>query len=147
MLALLAGWSTTALGAAELLSRCNGNVHNLDSLEVTENSLSINRIDHVSDEDDPAKLDSGDIQADLENTAAPYLYLTPRVANLLRDVFRSDRETTLQPAVEGPSSSPLADSVETNQTPSQPEDATPSTVGVEQEVLPTFQQQMYRKDI
>ena len=146
-LVLLASWSTAALGAAESLARCNGDVRNLASLEVAEESLSINQIDHVSDEAEATILNSDDVQADLKNTAAPFLYLTPRVTNLLRDVFRSDSEPSLQAPGESPSSSPLADSVETNQAPSQSENSSTTTVGVEDEVLPTLQQQMYRKDI
>jgi len=133
-LVLSAGWSTAALGATSSLLPCDQVARDLTSLEVTVAALSIDLVDHVTTELDSAKLA---IESDTTDSMAPLLYLTPRVATIMRDIFASaannqslDRNKNLQ-------ASPLADRVEETQ-----------SAADEIEIdLPRFQRQMYRTDI
>jgi hypothetical protein len=143
---LLASWSTAALSAPEPLSRCNGDVRNLASFDPSAESLLVDRVDHVSDTAEAANMGSLEASADVDGAAAPYLYLTPRVANLLRDVFRNAGAERPTEADENHPSSPLADSADASKAPPKTDDAGTAMSG-DKEVLPTFRQQMYRKDI
>jgi len=148
-LLLLAGINSTALGASDPAVNCDRDVRKLTSLDVADESLLVNTVDHTSDIGDTTGLDVIDSRIDIDNSPAPYLYLTPRVANLLRDVFRSVEKTALSTDRDPVQSSPLADHVEADieKEPGHGDKVVP-VVGLEEdEVVPSFQQQMYRKDI
>ena len=133
-LALSAGWSTTVLGATSSLVPCDQVERDLTSLEVTVAALSVNLVDLVITELDPASFAE---EADDTDSMAPLLFLTPRVATIIRDVF-APANTPLD-SKENVQTSPLADSAE----------QTRSTDVVEEtEIdLPRFQRQMFRTDI
>jgi hypothetical protein len=135
-LMLSAGWSTTALGATSALVRCDQVARDLTSLEVTVAALSVDLVDHVVTELDPGSFEP---ESDTTDSMAPLLYLTPRVATILRDVFAPAAENRALDGKEEVQTSPLADS----------DDKTRSAdAGAENAVdLPRFQRQMFRTDI
>lgn len=136
MLMLSAGWSSTALGATSALVRCDQVARDLTSLEVNVEALSVDLVDHVVTELDPGSFES---ESDSTDSMAPLLYLTPRVATILRDVFAPAAENQAVDGKEEVQTSPLADS----------DDKTRSAdAGDENAVdLPRFQRQMFRTDI
>ncbi len=132
--------NATAFAASGSLDPCDQAARNLKSLEVPVAALTVDVVDHVPT--DPAAIDD---QSAVTDPAAPILYLTPRVTNILRDVFGTTTEQLpLESADERPqqaSSSPLADSVEKS-------DAVEAAeVEDETSAMSRFQQQMYRTDI
>lgn len=135
-LALSAGWSTAALGATSSLLPCDQVARDLTSLEVTVAALSIDLVDHVTTELDSAKLA---IESDTTDSMAPLLYLTPRVATIMRDIFAPAVKNQSLDRNEDIQASPLADRVE---------EAQPAAADDEIEIdLPRFQRRMYRTDI
>ncbi len=132
--------NATAFAASGSLDPCDQAARNLKSLEVPVAALTVDVVDHVPT--DPAAIDE---QSAIADPVAPILYLTPRVTNILRDVFGT---TTEQLPLELPnerpqqaSSSPLADSVEKSDA------VEPAEVEDETSAMSRFQQQMYRTDI
>ena len=132
--------NATAFAASGSLDPCDQANRNLKSLEVPVAALTVDVIDHVPT--DPAAIDA---QSAVTDPAAPSLYLTPRVTNILRDVFGT---TTEQLPLESPderpqqpSSSPLAGSDEKSDA------VEPAEAVDETSALPRFQQQMHRTDI
>ena len=135
-LLLSAGWSTTALGATSSLVPCDQIARNLTSLEVTVEALSVDLVDHVATELDP---DGFAAESDTTDTMAPLLYLTPRVATILRDVFAPAAVNQSLDSDDAVQTSPVADSVDENR---------PTSATDENEIdLPRFQRQMFRTDI
>jgi hypothetical protein len=102
--------------------------------------LTVDAVDHATT--DAAELDEQSADTD---PVAPILYLTPRVTNILRDVFGTTPEALPQelPSTtpEQPSSSPVADSDEKSDA-VEPADAVDET-----NALSRFQQRMLRTDI
>ena len=85
--------------------------------------------------------DAIDEQTAVTDSVAPVLYLTPRVTNILRDVFGTAAEELPLETPEQPSSSPVAGSED-------PSDAVePADAGNATRDLPRFQRQMFRTDI
>ena len=149
-LVLAAGWSTVAQGAANSVVNCDGETRKLSSLDVSTEALVANRVDHPASKSEPASLETLEAEADVSNVSAPLLYLTPRVADLLRDVFQTFDTTDLQSGSDESHSSPVAD--QPNNRPDKIDrldqsDKVDPVLGVNEEILPRFQQQMYRKDI
>lgn len=132
--------NATAFAASGSLDPCDQADRNLKSLEVPVAALTVDVVDHVPT--DPAAIAE---QSAITDPAAPILYLTPRVTNILRDVFGTMTDKLpLESANERPqqpSSSPLADSDKKSDAiePAESEDETSA--------LPRFQQQMHRTDI
>ena len=130
--------SASALASSNAVIPCDQVGRDLQSNDIPASSLSIDAVDlepAVDQADDPVTVYPA-------NTAeAPILYLTPRVTNILRDVFGAptDDEASEVPA---PSTSPVADS----DTPTEPS-VTPAEDVDENTELPRYQRQMYRKDI
>jgi hypothetical protein len=144
-LTAVACWSSTALGASESLVPCDNDARNLTSLDVVHKSLLVNTVDLANDSAAPTNVETLGDQGEIDSAATPFLYLTPRVANLLRDVFRATELASATPAEIVPSS-PLADSGELNEPAPQADDVQPAP-DIDDEGLPAFQQQRYRKDI
>jgi hypothetical protein len=149
-LVLAAGWSTVAQGAANSVVSCDGEIRKLSSLDVSSEALVANRVDHPASESIPASLETVEAEANVSNVSAPLLYLTPRVADLLRDVFQTSNTTDLQSGSDESHSSPVADQPN-NRTEEidrlEQGDKVDPVLGVNEEILPRFQQQMFRKDI
>jgi hypothetical protein len=93
-------------------------------------------VDHV-----PTDRAAIDEQSAITDSVAPILYLTPRVTNIVDDVFQTASDKLPQETPEQPSSSPLAGSDEK----SDPIEALDEES--EAGVLPRFQRQMLRTDI
>ncbi len=147
-LVLLAGWST-AQGAAGFVDRCGNGVRDLSSLEVSRDSLAVKQVDHVSSDSDATSLDYLNTRPDdngISDHKAPILYLTPRVADMLRNVFKTSAQARAEAARDGIPSSPLADAMKAKDV-SVENDKAVTEIDAKEEVLPRFQQQMYRKDI
>jgi len=137
---LLAGWSTSSLAAAHVDVIGNAAARDLQSLTV--------EVVDLTDVSESAEGSDG-----LTESAAPWLFLTPRVASILQDVFGdndgSDAKTaaeTVEPETQADSedtaSSPVAGNVRPSQV-AEPE----SPLYEHNAILPRFQRQMYRTDI
>lgn len=144
----IAGWSPPATAAAHAAAGCDKTAQDLKSLRV-DDALRVESVD-LSD----VAGSSEDTADDLTESVAPLLFLTPRVASILQDVFgdSDDDVTTDVAAVEvgmaGPknreeaASSPVVDNAAS-------ERAEPAVSPMYENaaILPRFQRQMYRTDI
>ncbi len=125
-----AGWSTSGAAAPSALYQDESD---LAGFELATGDYTVEGDEQLPDRDDPGKV--------------PYLYLTPRVATILENVFgegsaadspgAADTATTHE---EAESASPVVENVEGPLSPQ-----TPSLDS--SEILPRFQRQMYRTDI
>ncbi len=128
--------NASAHAASTAVYPCEQVGRDLQSLEVPVGKLTLAVVDHVPS--DPAAIDE---QSVITDSVAPILYLTPRVTNIVDDVFRDASEKLPQETPEQPSSSPFAGSDEK----SDPIEALDGES--EAGVLPPFQRQMLRTDI
>lgn len=130
-------WSTPVLAAAHAAAGCDKSAQDLKSLDV----------DHLRLE----AVDLSDVSPESPDTSsasvAPLLFLTPRVASILQDVF-GDSDAARQAAVksapedqEEPASSPVVDNASGGSEPAA------SPMYEHAAILPRFQRQMYRTDI
>ena len=127
--------SSTTHAATSAVIPCEQVGRDLKSLEVPVDALTVDKVDHV-----PTDTAAFDAQSAVTDAVVPILNLTPRITNILRDVFGTTEE--LSPDTpQQPSSSPLADSDENSDA------AKPADAGIETSDLPQFRQQMYRTDI
>ncbi|MGH8166165.1 MAG: hypothetical protein ACREQ1_02940 [Woeseiaceae bacterium] len=136
---LLAGWCTSSLAAAHVDVIGNHAARDLQSLTV--------EVVDLSDVSDSAEASDG-----LTESAAPWLFLTPRVASILQDVFGDNDGSDAEAAAEAvepaqadraeTASSPVAENVRPAQV-AEPE----SPLYEHNAILPRFQRQMYRTDI
>ena len=126
--------SATALAASSAVVPCDQVGRDLKSLEVPVEALTVDAVDHVPTDHnavDPAAIDE---ESAVTDSVAPILYLTPRMTNILRDMFGAAPED-LPPETPGqPSSSPLADSDQ------QSDPIEPADAGNEASDLPRYQQ-------
>ena len=109
-LALGAGWSASAFSATTTSVECDDLIRDLRSLEVPAATFSVTPVEHVSIEPIPSDIELLDAQSASSETAAPFLFLTPRVASVLRDIFEVSQELGAKDEVSEPASSPFADS-------------------------------------
>ena len=131
----------TAQAASSSLVPCDQVGRDLKSLEVPVNSLTLAVVDRAPMNPVAADPDAIDEQTAVTDSVAPVLYLTPRVTNILRDVFGTAAEELPLETPEQPSSSPVAGSED-------PSDAVePADAGNATRDLPRFQRQMFRTDI
>ena len=146
IVALSMGWSASALSATTTEVECDA-IRNLRSLEAPVAALSVRPVDHVSIETDPssdlASLDAADATTE---TSAPFLYLTPRVATVLRGIFETTGAIRSTDTSSGASSSPIAESDSISDIAELIDESDPA-VRVEEINLPLFQQRMFRTDI
>jgi hypothetical protein len=146
-LAWLAGIPAFALAATGTHSPCATDARDLTSLDVPGTELTIRKIDHESGDADLSGLEPIDTAIEATDAGAPVLNLTPRVANILRDIFRTQNDAPANTDLGGTvPSSPVADSVDDADVP-ESDKKLPSATGSDQGILPSFQQRMYRKDI
>jgi hypothetical protein len=147
VVALCIGWSASALSATTTEAECDAVTRDLRVLEVPVEAFSVSPVDHVSIETDPssdlASLNTTDVAAE---TSAPFLYLTPRVATVLRGIFRATSVNGDANNSSDVASSPVAES---DSIPDISEliDESDSAARVEEIDLPLFQQRMFRTDI
>lgn len=141
----LAGWSSSAVSASWSGDDCDDALVNSESVFAIA-ELTAHPVDHVTieprlPEADPATLGAGT----QETQSTPFLYLTPRVASVLRNIF-GDTRTETGNDVDTPSST-LAE-IETqagldDSPANEAADVEPSESGE----IPLFQRRMYRIDI
>jgi hypothetical protein len=129
--------SATAHAASNPVVPCDQIGRNLQSLEVPVDTLPLEVVDHTPIDPDRL-LDEALVESD---SATPVLDLTPRVTNILRDVFGASDEELTRETPSQPVSSPLADSA------GESDEAEPAAVEIDRSNLPRIQQQMFRKDI
>jgi hypothetical protein len=139
---LAAAWSSPGLAAAHAAIGCDRVAEDLRSLNV--DSLTVEVVDLSDVSASPENSDN------LTESVAPLLFLTPRVATILQDVFDdSDRAkpiadpvlATDSPKKQETAASPVVDNAGA-------ERAEPSLPMYEHAaILPRFQRQMYRTDI
>jgi len=147
MIAVSACWSASAIGRTQTGTECESVTRGLQSLEAPVDTLSIERVDHVTIENEGSTADTVDIETVSGDTATPLLYLTPRVNNALRDIFVNGPELdTAGDQVKFPSS-PIAETEEAADMSELTEDALPAIEVKEKIDLPLLQRQMYRTDI
>ncbi len=151
MAALIAGvgWGASALAATTNKADCDAHVRPADVLESPLAALSIIPVDHVSIEVENSAIDDLETDQPVSDRAAPYLYLTPRVASVLRDIFdfaRDDVELETE-AQEDSVSSPLAEAEDEIDTTKFRYEALPSPAADDEHDLPLLQRQMFRTDI
>jgi len=138
-LLLSAGWITTALGATSSLVECDRIARDLTSLDVAVAALSVDLVDLVTTELKPGSFESVETESDTTDAMAPLLYLTPRVATMLRDVFEPAAESQPLDSGKDLQTSPVAESFEETRS---------ANTDDENEIdLPRFQRQMFRTDI
>jgi hypothetical protein len=141
-LALLASaWTSPVLAAARTSVGCDKVAQDLQSLDV--DTLAIEVVDLSGVSEAPEKSD------ELADSVAPLLFLTPRVATILEDVFGdSDDEAEAVEEAKAqlaetkqakPATSPVVDNTST------PDLDAPMYENAA--ILPRFQRQMYRTDI
>jgi hypothetical protein len=133
MIAVTACWSASALG--------------LQSLEAPVETLSIERVDHVTIQNESTASDTVDIQTISGDSATPLLYLTPRVSNALRDIFATGPELDIASYRSKFPSSPIAETEDPADMSELTEDSLPTIEAEENIDLPLLQRQMYRTDI
>ncbi len=158
ILVLGAAWCAAALGATGPTTVCDRTA-DLRSLEVPVSDLSTNVVGHIAVEpgnDNDESLNALPAQA---GSAAPILYLVPRVAVILQNVFSAVAIET-QPLDSSPdqAQSFATESLSQDESPLSPvagdasqsdssELIDPASAGAEIEAIPHFQRQMFRTDI
>lgn len=135
---------SASFAASPSIVPCDQDSRDLKSLEVPASALTVGNVDHAPVDPTEANPDAIDEQESVTDSVAPILYLTPRVTNIVRDVFGTTGEELPQESPLQPSTSTVAPVADADQKTENTE-----TVDVESETsdLSRFQQQMYRKDI
>jgi hypothetical protein len=136
--------SSASFAASPSIVPCDQVSRDLKSLEVPATALTVDRVDHAHADPVAANPDSIDERTSVTDSVAPILYLTPRVTNIVRDVFGTTSEELPEQTALQRSTSPGAPMADADQ---KAEKTESSDVENETSDLPRFQQQMYRKDI
>ncbi|MDA0679624.1 MAG: hypothetical protein O3A13_07930 [Proteobacteria bacterium] len=149
--ALCLGWSTSALCATTTSSGRDTGTDDLRIAALPIEAFSVRLVDHVSIAPDSSRLASSDFELlDAQDrtgeTAAPYLYLAPRVENVLREIFDATREVAEPGGARETTSSPVAETDRISDH-SSDDESDPSAVLDNEIDLPQFQQRMFRTDI
>ena len=150
IMTLCAGWSASALSATTTTVECDNLIRDLRSLESPSEPLSASKVDHVPLEAIAADIELLDAQTAASETAAPFLFLTPRVASVLRDIFDISQEIWDIDKNSKPASSPVAETGDAELIPDISEllDQTDPAGSTDNAIdLPLFQQRMFRTDI
>ena len=140
---LAASWSSPGLAATRTSVGCDKVAQDLQSLDIDR--LAIEVVDLSDMSESPEDSD------DLADSVAPLLFLTPRVATILEDVFgdseglQAAENAEAPPAdaeAESPATSPVVDNANATDM-----DVPVSPMYENAAILPRFQRQMYRTDI
>lgn len=145
-------WSAAALAAAGVTDNCDRLPHNhVASLDAQLEALAVDPVDHVNLEpvapniESLALLDAVEEETLSNENARPFLFLAPRVATVLREIFSAVEEDWVQSPRQLPSS-PMAETDDLLDVMSPRPEMMPDFI-IEDEELPHFQRQMYRTDI
>ena len=154
---LVSAWSVPGLAATGSVVDCSELTGNPQRFEIKRDALSFEPVDHIATEEHSTTADAIDVAPESAETPTPVLYLTPRVASILRNVFGSEidgvdtsagtetaasvDELTREP------DAPIADSADSADLGDGDEIVPPATLLDKSEDVRRFQQQMYRTDI
>ena len=150
-------WCSTALGATVSTAACDRTA-DLRSLDVPASDLSANVVGHIAVEPGNANDESLDARPAQAESTAPILFLAPRVAIILRNVFSAVAIETRPLDSRDPTKSFATESLSQDESPLSPvagdasqtdssELIDPALAGAELEATPHFQRQMFRTDI
>lgn len=150
-------WCSPALGATASTVACDRTA-DLRSLDVPVSDLSANVVGHIAVEPGNANDESLTAGPEQAESTAPILYLAPRVAVILQNVFSAVAIET--PPLDSPDStqsfateflsqdeSPLSPVAGDASQSDSSELIDPASAGAEVEAIPHFQRQMFRTDI
>jgi len=157
ILVLGSTWCSTALAATGSTAACDRTA-DLRSLEVPVSDLSANIVGHIAVEPGNANDESLDARPAQAESTAPILFLAPRVAVILRNVFSAVAIETPPLDSRDPTQSFATESLSQDESPLSPvagdvsqtdssELIDPASAGAELEATPHFQRQMFRTDI
>ena len=143
--ALLSTWSGAALSASWSSDDCQQTMNDNDSVaSIAE--LTPSRVDHVAIE--PRLTSADDVSLATPATEeyhTPFLYLSPRVASVLRDIFGD--AAPVDPANDDSPASTLAEIEQNSEFEENSDHHGEQPDMQELPALPLFQRQMYRIDI
>lgn len=149
------GWSVAAAGATNLIVNCQNFADTLQSLDAPASELSISLVDLPNSHADLGLAEPLDAAAAVANATVPYLYLTSRVAAMMREVFDDDvrdSHATHWQKIEqeigaGKQAIPAPPIVEGNTDRSSLPTLEETALSAPSDTIPRFQRQMYRTDI
>lgn len=151
---LVSAWSVPGLAATDSLIDCNELAGNPERFEINRDALSFAPVDHIATEEHRATDGPIDVAPESSETPTPVLYLTPRVASILRDVFGSEIDgidtsvaTDSSDELTREPDAPIADSTDGADLVDGEEIVPPATLLERSDDVQRFQQQMYRTDI
>ena len=153
VMALSACWSANANARTQTDADGDAVARGLQRLEPPLETLIVSTVDHVTVDTRQADLEAMSefelvsVEPTSGDSAAPLLYLTPRVADALRDIFDSGEEVRAADKMIDRSSSPIAETEEPADIAEVADEARPAPEGEQEIDLPLLQQQMYRTDI
>ncbi len=158
ILVLGGAWCSTALGAAASTAACDRTADLLRSLDVPVSDLSANVVGHIAVEPGNANDESLNADPAQAESTAPILYLAPRVAVILQNVFSAVAIETPPLDSRNSAQSFATESLSQDESPLSPvagdasqsdssELIDPASAGAEVEAIPHFQRQMFRTDI
>lgn len=147
------GWSIAAAGATNLIVNCQDFGGTLQSLDAPASELSISLVDMPNNDANLGLETPRD--ADVANATVPYLYLTSRVAAMLREIFDDDArdgDATHWQEIEqeigaGKQAIPAPPVAEGNTDRSSLPTLEETGLSAPSDTMPRFQRQMYRTDI
>ena len=147
-------WYSTALGATDSTTACDRTT-DLRSLEVPVSDLTTSVVGHIAVEPGDANDESLNARPAQAESTAPILYLAPRVAVILQNVFSAVAIETPPLDSADPGQSLATESSSQNESPlspvagdaSQPDPSELIDPAAEVEGVPRFQRQMFRTDI
>lgn len=142
ILLLGCGWSIAASGATNLAVSCQDFSDSLQSLDAPAPALSISLVDLQNSDAGLGLTEPLDAAGADSDATIPYLYLTSRVAAMLREVFADDaRDGDAKQGIPVP---PVAEGkTDRSSSPTLVE----SDLADPSDTMPRFQRQMYRTDI
>ena len=146
--ALLTTFCSATAFATTLTDR-GGPARELESPDPPAVTLRASTVDHVAIRSDASTLESGELEAKSDDTAAtPLLRLAPRVSSALRDVFDERLPAAVEESLADVPASPLAESEDIKDVAEPaPDNAAPASQPDNEIDLPLLQRRMYRTDI
>ena len=160
ILVMGSAWYSTALGATDSTTACDRTA-DLRSLDVPVSDLSASVVGHIAVEPGDANDESLNARPAQAESTAPILYLAPRVAVILQNVFSAVAIETPPLNSPDPAQSFATESLSQDASPPSPPSPLSPVAGdasqsdsselidpaAEVEAVPRFQRQMFRTDI
>ena len=149
------GWSIAASAATNLVVKCEDFGDTLQSLDAAASELSFSLVDLPNNDADLGLAEPSDTAGAVSDSTVPYLYLTSRVAAMLREVFDDDArdgDATRWQELEQDNGDrkqgiPAPPVAEGNSDRSSLPTLEETDLSGPNEAMPRFQRQMYRTDI